>query len=55
MASNVAMDDAGIDGLADLAQAALIKVKGGMTCCKFHQHFTRGFFVRKFRAKLFCT
>ena len=25
--SNVAMDDAGIDGLADLAQAALIKVK----------------------------
>jgi hypothetical protein len=21
--------------------------------CQFHQHFTRGFFVRKFRAKLF--
>jgi hypothetical protein len=23
--------------------------------CQFHQHFTRGFFVRKFYAKLFCT
>jgi hypothetical protein len=23
--------------------------------CQFHQHFTRAFFVRKFRAKLFCT
>ncbi len=22
---------------------------------RFHQHFTRGFFVRKFCAKLFCT
>jgi hypothetical protein len=23
-------------------------------CGQFHQHFTHGFFVRKFRAKLFC-
>jgi hypothetical protein len=23
--------------------------------CQFHQHFTRGFFIRNFLAQLFCT
>ncbi len=42
----------GIDVTTNKANSVVKKVERRI---QFHQHFTRGFFVRKFCAKLFCT